>query len=97
MRERRSIYDREFKLNTLRLVKSSGKSIIQIARELGINSNTIHNWKKAYQGGKYDGPDTAPKFSPHEVEVRRLKKELARVTMERDILKKAVAYFAKED
>jgi transposase len=96
MGERRSIYDREFKLNTLKLVENSGKSIQKISDELGISPNTIHNWKKAYREGKYDGPDTAPKFKPEEVEMRRLKKELATVKMERDILKKAIGYFAKE-
>jgi transposase len=96
MGERKSIYDREFKLNTLKLVESSGKSIQKISDELGISPNTIHNWRKAYREGKYDGPDTSPRFKPEEIEVRQLKKELARVTMERDILKKAIGYFAKE-
>lgn len=96
MGERRSIYDREFKLNTLKLVESSGKSIQKISDELGISPNTIHNWRKAYREGKYDGPDTTPRFKPEELEMRLLKKELARVTMERDILKKAIGYFAKE-
>ena len=97
MKGRRSLYDKEFKLNTLRLIESGEKSILSISRDLGLSPNTIGNWKKAYREGKLDESTPGIKLKPEEVELRRLRKELATVTMERDILKKAVAYFAKEE
>jgi transposase len=97
MKGRRSLYDKEFKLNTLKLLESGGKSILSISKDLGLSPNTIGNWKKAYREGKLDGPTTGIKLKPEEIELRLLKKELATVKMERDILKKAVAYFAKEE
>jgi|WetSurMetagenome_2_1015567.scaffolds.fasta_scaffold1392221_1 transposase len=97
MKGRKSLYDKEFRLNTLKLLESGEKSILSISRDLGLSPNTIGNWKKAYREGKLDGTTPAIKLKPEEIELRLLKKELATVKMERDILKKAVAYFAKEE
>lgn len=85
-------YTSEFKVEAVRLVAASGKPVAQIARELGINEQTLHNWKKQAASG--DGTGVAPdRFAPQD-EIRRLRRELARVTEERDILKKATAFFA---
>ena len=66
-----------------------------MGRDLGIADQTVHNWVKAQAAGRL-GETSARPFNAEQVEIARLKAELARVKMERDILKKAAAYFAKE-
>ena len=61
----------------------------------GIADQTLHNWIKAEREGRLGGADSRP-VSPEQMEIARLRAELARVKMERDILGKATAYFAKE-
>jgi transposase len=87
-------YTTEFKDRTLKLVISSDKPISQIADDLGIKSSTLYAWvNKAKQSKLQDaGNNTEELFN----ELKRLKKELAEVKEQRDILKKATAYFAKE-
>ena len=65
------------------------------ARTLGISDQTLHNWLKAEERGGLSGATSKP-VSAEQMEISRLRAELARVKMERDILKKATAYFAKE-
>jgi transposase len=86
-------YASEFKESAVKLALGSNKSIAQTARELGVKVNTLHTWidKSALPKEK----DMKPEEHIYQ-EVKRLKKELAQVTIERDILKKATAYFAKE-
>lgn len=64
-------------------------------RSLGVAEQTLFNWVKASREGRLSGADTKP-VSAEQMEISRLRAELARVKMERDILKKATAYFAKE-
>ena len=64
------------------------------ARTLGVVDQTLFNWVKASRQGKLAGADSKP-VSAEQMEIARLRAELARVTMERDILGKATAYFAK--
>ena len=66
-----------------------------MARDLGIADQTVHNWVKAQAAGRL-GETSAKPFNAEQVEIARLKAELARVKMERDNLKKAAAYFATE-
>ena len=66
-----------------------------MARDLGIADQTVHNWVKAQAAGRL-GETSAKPFNAEQVEIARLKAELARVKMERDKLKKAAAYFATE-
>ena len=90
MRDKNGLrYDEAFKREAVRLVFKSGKSVPAIARDLGVSGNTLYLWKKAY--GKE--PD-AMGITPLEKENQLLKKELAEVLLERDILKKAVAIFS---
>jgi transposase len=80
----------------VRLVETSGKSITQIARELGISDSTIHNWRKELaEHGKEAFPGKGHQTTLEE-ENRRLKKELERVQQERDILKKVVSIFSQD-
>lgn len=88
MTRKQSRYDDEFKKEAVRLVKDTGKPAAQIARELGINVKNLYNWmRKSHAYGS---------LTDEGQEMMRLKKELARVQRERDILKKAVAIFSEQ-
>jgi transposase len=91
---KRARYTLEFKQEAIRLVES-GQSLASAARTLGLVEQTLHNWVKAERQGKLRGAETKA-VSAEQMEISRLRAELARVKMERDILGKATAYFAKE-
>ncbi len=94
---RRVRHTREFKLEAVRLLELGEKSGVQLALELGIKRNQLYKWKEQLgsKGEKaFRGPGRKPASEQSEVE--RLKRELEKVTEERDILKKAAAYFARE-
>jgi transposase len=86
------IYEAEFKESSVKLALESEVSIAQTARDLGVPPHTMYTWVSKYS----KGIGSAMKHDQHIYdEVKQLKKELARVTQERDLLKKAAAYFAK--
>ena len=89
----RARYTLEFKQEAVRLVEG-GQSIAAAARTLGVVDQTLFNWVKAHRQGKLTGADSKV-VSAEQMEISRLRAELARVKMERDILGKATAYFAK--
>ena len=89
----RARYTFEFKQEAVRLVEG-GQSIAAAARTLGVVDQTLFNWVKAHRQGKLIGADSKA-VSAEQMEISRLLAELARVKMERDILGKATAYFAK--
>ena len=91
---KRARYTQEFKQEAVRLV-DSGQSIAAAARSLGMVDQTLFNWVKASREGKLKGADSPSKVSAEQMEISRLRAELTRVKMERDILEKATAYFAK--
>jgi transposase len=93
-KSKRGRYTLEFKLEAVRMVKS-GQSLAVVSKVLGMADQTLHNWVKLDRAGKLSGPGSKP-VSPEQMEIARLRAELARVKMERDILGKATAYFAKE-
>jgi transposase len=86
-------YPSEFKASSVKLAVESSVPIAQTAKNLGININTLHNWIAKYSPQK---ESSMQQKEHHFDEIKRLKKELARVTQERDLLKKAAAYFARE-
>ena len=93
----RQRYSREFKLEAVRLLELGQKPAAQLALELGIRRNLLYKWQKDLQGkgeAAFRGQGRKPLNQRSELE--RLKSELKKVTEERDILKKAAAYFAKE-
>lgn len=93
---KRQKFTSEFKLEALRLMESSGKRAADLARELGVRRNQLYKWKEQLdrRGTQaFRGAGRRPEISD---EVGRLKRELEKVKEERDILKKAAAYFAKE-
>jgi transposase len=95
MSEKRRSYDKEFKLSAVKMITEGGMSLMQVSRDLGVNENSLHKWKKDYMSDQQNAFPGKGRMKPEEEELRRVKKELAKVTMERDILKKAIGYFAK--
>jgi transposase len=92
----RRFFSAEFKHEAVKLVLERGVSQSQAARDLGIHVNVLRTWiRDAKANGKHAFPGRG-KQRPDDAEVARLRRELAKVTTERDILKKAIAYFAKE-
>ena len=93
---KRRTFTREFKLAAVNKVVVQGLSAVEVARDLGISDNLIHNWKRAFEA---DGTlkANAEGNSSIEAELKRLREEVRQLKMERDILKKATAFFAKEN
>ena len=94
-RKRRKFPD-EYKAETVRLIQRSGKSIGQMARELGIGETALRRWVEQAEIEAGRGPAGALKRSERE-ELAELRRENQRLRMEREILKKATAFFAKEN
>ena len=90
----RGKYTLEFKLEAVRLVKA-GQAAAVTAKVLGMPKQTLENWVRLGEKGQLTGAGDKP-VSAEQMELARLRAENARLRMERDILKKATAYFAKE-
>jgi len=90
-------YTKEFRAEAVKLVVEGGLSVLEAGRRLSLAPSTLSHWVKAYKEGKLAevGSKQRP-LSEIEMELAQLKRELAEARMERDILKKAAAYFAKE-
>lgn len=97
MRERktRRQYSDEYKSEAVRLLVDSGKPVSQIARELGVSANVLHRWAREERAVQSAGKTRVGAKAEQE-EILRLRRELAWVTQERDFLKRAAAFFAKE-
>ena len=96
MPKQQKVYTREFKLEAVQLVKSSGKPMSQIARELGISDSALYHWSKQLADqGEQAFPGSGHQTGQEE-ELRRLKRELDVTRQERDILKKVVSIFSRE-
>ena len=93
----RGRYTKEFRQEAVKLVTEQGLSWSEAARRVSLPTSTLANWVKAAKAGKLGniGRNYKP-LTDLEMELARTKKELAEVRMERDILKKAAAYFARE-
>lgn len=82
-------YSNEFKAQAVELVRTSGKGVTEVARDLGIAISVLSRWV-------VKADDAAARTPEESAELKRLRKEVERLTMERDFLKKAAAFFAKE-
>ena len=86
-------FTREFKMSAVQLVNQQGYTVAATAKSLGVDPNCVRGWVQRYSGE----PGVAPSGDGAvAVELRRLRKENARLLMERDILKKAAQFFARE-
>jgi len=92
----RRSFDKEFKLSAVKLVLDSGRSVASIASDLGVSGNTLFNWKRKYQEDAQNAFPGKGHQKPEQEELRKRDKEIATLKMERDILKKALAFFAKD-
>ena len=89
-------FSREFKIEAVRLVRERGVSVAQAARDLDLHANVLHKWMKELSS---DPPYAFPghgQMKPEQHEIEQLRREVRKLKAERDILKKAAAYFAKE-
>ena len=92
----RKKYSKEFKLDAVSLVIEQDYSIADAARSLGINANMLGRWVKAHRSEEGQAFRGNGKLTPEQEEIRKLKARVKRLEMERDILKKATAFFAAE-
>ena len=93
--EKPKTYSAEFRESAVKLATNSDKPVAQTARDLGVNENTLHTWISKYTRPQEHNKSVRTDDHLYE-EIKRLKKENARLIEERDLLKKAAAYFAKE-
>ena len=86
-------FSREFKLEAVKLVEERRVSVRRAAQDLDVHENVLRKWVREQPEEPFPGNG---KMTPQEAEIARLRKEVAKLKIERDILKKAAAYFAKE-
>ena len=89
-------FSREFKLEAVKLVRERDVAVAQAARDLDVHENVLRKWVKAFAA---DPQQTFPgqgQMKPEQLEIERLRREVQKLKAERDILKKAAAYFARE-
>jgi len=93
--KKRKTYDRQFKCDAVALVVNGGRSVRDVARELGIDANTLYHWKgELTEDGSAAFPGKG-RLSPQEEELRKLRRELEEAKEDREILKKALTFFSK--
>src|SRR6202049_3779970 len=97
MQKVQKTYTQEFKREAVRLAQTSGKSIAQVARELGISDTSIHQWRKELAAHGQEAFPGSGHQTAQEEELRRLKRELEVTRQERDILKKAFMVFSQTE
>lgn len=95
MTREKKTYSREFKIKAVELSNQRG-NLVSVVEELSVSYDNLKRWKKEYKDGRFNESAVKTK-SPEAEEIARLKKELYNITMERDILKKAVSIFSKSD
>ena len=92
----RKSYSREFKIDAVKLITEQGYKISEAARSLGINPNVLGRWKRQFERDAEQSFPGKGHMTPEKEELHRLRQENKRLRMEREILKKATAFFAKE-
>ena len=96
MGKKQKRYPEEFKREAVRLMMARGeRTVAEIASDLGVSSKQLYNWRQAYGADAQRGRTTSGETL--EQEVRRLRREVQQLKTDRAILKKAAAFFAKED
>jgi transposase len=92
----RRVFTKEFKLEAVRLVNERGVTVAQAARDLGLHENVLRKWVRDLKADPVRAFPGNGQMKPEQTEIAALRKEVAKLKMERDILKKAAAWFAKE-
>ncbi len=95
MGKKRRSFSKDFKLEAVKLIKEGGLSVARAAKDLGVYETSLRRWIKQYEIDHGKGPAGALTTAEKE-ELRRLRREVRTLRMEREVLKKATAFFAKE-
>jgi transposase len=93
--ERRK-FTREFKVEAVKLVRERGVTVAQAARDLGVHGTVLRRWVQEWAADLQQAFPGQGQMKPDQLEIERLRREVTKLKAERDILKKAAAYFAKE-
>ena len=96
MANTRKTYTAEFKLQAVTMITEQHLSVAEVARRLGVTENRLHDWKRALATKGADAFPGSGHLTPQEEEIRKLRAEVKRLEAERDILKKATAFFAAQ-
>ncbi len=89
-------FGREFKIEAVRLIRKRGVSVAQASRDLEVHENVLRKWVKEFSADPGQAFPGQGHVKPEQLEIERLRREVAKLKAERDILKKAAAYFARE-
>lgn len=92
----RRIFSREYKLEAVKLVRERGVTIAQAARDLDVHENVLRKWVREYGDDPSQSFPGKGQMKPEQLEIEQLRREVAKLKAERDILKKAAAYFARD-
>jgi transposase len=89
-------FSREFKIEAVRLVRERGVSVAQASRDIAVHENVVRKWVKELRVDPKQAFPGNGQMKPEQLEIDRLRREVAKLKAERDILKKAAADFARE-
>jgi transposase len=89
-------FGREFKLEAVKLVRERGVTVAQAARDLDLHANLLRKWVRDFAADPQHAFPGHGQMKPEQLEIERLRREVHKLKAERDILKKAAAYFARE-
>jgi transposase len=95
--KRRRRFGAQFKLDAVRLMDQSNRTISNIAKDLGVRPELLYRWKRELEKDPQQAFPGKGRLKPEQEQLRQLEQELARVKQERDILKKALAYFSRNE
>lgn len=93
---RRRKFTREFKLEAVRLIRERGVTVAQASRDLEVHETVLRKWVREFTASPVDAFPGHGQMKPEQLEIEKLRREVAKLKAERDILKKAAAYFAKD-
>ena len=96
MSQKRKHYSKQFKVDAVKLVTEQGYNVSEAARNLGIHHSSLRRWKRQLETNGNQAFPGKGNLNPEKEELFRLRKEVKKLRMEREILKKAAAFFAKE-
>jgi transposase len=96
MPQKRKQFSKQFKIDAVKLVSEQGYNVSEAARNLGIHHSSLRRWKKQFETNGNQAFPGKGHMSPEKEELDRLRKEVKKLRMEREILKKAAAFFANE-